>query len=92
MRVGLFVDITEDFEGKLRHAKALGFDFGQLSGEFSADEVSRAMKLMLSREKLTDNSPAVFTDNVRSLRNRPKDSGDGLDDSAKLLSKKRGDG
>lgn len=31
MKVGLFVDITEDMEGKLRHAKRLGFDFGQLA-------------------------------------------------------------
>ena len=31
MKVGLFVDITDDFESKIRHAKSLGFDFGQLA-------------------------------------------------------------
>ena len=30
MRVGIFIDISEDFEAKIRHASRLGFDFGQL--------------------------------------------------------------
>ena len=30
MKVGLLVDITENYEEKIRHAKGLGFDFGQL--------------------------------------------------------------
>lgn len=50
MRVGLFVDITEDFEGKLRHAKALGFDFGQLAVwdmDFYTDENLEALKKLL---------------------------------------------
>ncbi len=66
-----------------------GFEFGQLSESFSQDEVSRAMKLMLSREKLSDNSPVVFADNVRKLRENSVSSGDNIDDIARLLSKKR---
>ena len=41
MKVGLLVDITEDFKGKIRHAKSLGFDFGQLVNwnmDFYTDE------------------------------------------------------
>lgn len=68
-----------------------GFEFGQLSENFSQEEVSRAMKLMLAREKLSDNGEDIFKENVRNLRSN-SDRGDGLDDIAKLLSKKRGDG
>ena len=68
-----------------------GFEFGQLSEAFTPDEVSRAMKLMLAREKLTDNGPAVFAENVRRMRDSDDGSSDGddVDDIAKLLSKKR---
>ncbi len=67
-----------------------GFEFGQLSEAFTQDEVSRAMRMMLSREKLTDNSPAVFEENVRRMREKSGDSdGSDIDDIAKLLSKKR---
>ena len=31
MKVGLLIDLSEDFEAKLRHAKDLGFDRGQLA-------------------------------------------------------------
>lgn len=68
-----------------------GFDFGQLSESFSQDEVSRAMKLMLAREKLTDNSPAVFEENLRNLRSQGSTDGDDLDDLVRLISKKRTD-
>ena len=68
-----------------------GFDFAQLSESFGQDEVSRAMKLMLSREKLSDNSPGIFSENVRRLRGMTDSGGDGLDDIAKLLNRKRSD-
>ena len=31
MKVGLLVDMSEDFEAKIRHAKSLGFDCGQFT-------------------------------------------------------------
>ena len=68
-----------------------GFDFGQLSEAFTPDEVSRAMKLMLAREKLTDNGPDVFAENVRQMRKNSSGSGDDVDDITALLSRKRGD-
>ena len=78
----LFSFIKEAEEGD-------GFDFGQLSESFSQDEVSRAMKLMLSREKLSDNGPQVFTENLRQMRRGSESSGSGIDDIANLLSQKR---
>ena len=50
MKVGLLVDITEDYEAKIRHAKSLGFDFGQLSiwnMDFYTDENLIALKNLL---------------------------------------------
>ena len=79
----LFVFISEAVDGG-------GFDFGQLSEAFSPEEVSRAMKLMLAREKLSDNSPAVFAENVRRMRDSDSSDGADVDDITKLLSKKRG--
>ncbi|MBQ9116316.1 MAG: sugar phosphate isomerase/epimerase [Clostridia bacterium] len=59
MKVGLFVDITEDFEGKLRYAKSLGFDFGQLAVwnmELYNDETLDELK------RLTDELQFTVTD------------------------------
>ena len=68
-----------------------GFEFGQLSESFTPDEVSRAMKLMLAREKLTDNSPDVFAENLRRMRdNGDSNGGEDVDEIARLLLKKRG--
>ena len=56
MKVGLFVDITDDFEGKIRHAKSLGFDFGQLAVwtmDFYTDENLEALKKLLSELDFT---------------------------------------
>ncbi len=56
MKVGLFVDITEDFEGKIRHAKSLGFDFGQLAVwdmDFYTDENLEKLKTLLSELDFT---------------------------------------
>ena len=50
MKVGLLVDITEDYEAKIRHAKSLGFDFGQLviwDMDFYTDENLAALKKLL---------------------------------------------
>ena len=50
MKIGLLVDITEDYEAKIRHAKSLGFDFGQLSiwnMDFYTDENLIALKNLL---------------------------------------------
>lgn len=68
-----------------------GFEFGQLSESFTQDEVSRAMKMMLARQKLTDNGEAVFEENVRRMRAATEDDGSSVDDIARILSKKRGD-
>ena len=56
MKVGLFVDITDDFEGKIRHAKSLGVDFGQLAVwtmDFYTDENLEALKKLLSELDFT---------------------------------------
>lgn len=50
MKVGLLVDITENYEEKLRHAKSLGFDFGQLviwNMDFYTDENLSKLKALL---------------------------------------------
>lgn len=50
MKVGLFVDITENYEEKLRHARSLGFDFGQLAVwnmDFYTDKNLDALKRLL---------------------------------------------
>lgn len=56
MKVGLLVDITENFEEKIRHAKSLGFDFGQLviwDMDFYTDENLRALKKLLAELDFT---------------------------------------
>ncbi len=68
-----------------------GFEFGQLSESFTQDEVSRAMKMSLARQKLTDNSDAVFEENVRRMRAATEDDGSSVEDIARILSKKRKD-
>lgn len=68
-----------------------GFEFGQLSESFTQDEVSRAMKMSLARQKLTDNGDAVFEENVRRMRAATEDDGSSVEDIARILSKKRKD-
>lgn len=56
MRVGLLVDIKGGFEEKIRHAKSLGFDFGQLvvwDMDFYTDENLEALKNLLSELDFT---------------------------------------
>jgi len=59
MKVGLFVDLSGGFEAKLRHAKGLGFDIGQLAiwdMDFYTDE--NLYKL----QKLTDELEFTVSD------------------------------
>ena len=56
MRVGLLVDITEGFEEPIRHAKKLGFDFGQLVNwnmELYTDKNAAGLKALLSETGFT---------------------------------------
>ena len=56
MKVGLFVDITENFEAKIRHARSLGFDFGQLAiwdMDFYTEENLAALKKLLAEVDFT---------------------------------------
>jgi sugar phosphate isomerase/epimerase len=56
MKVGLLVDITENFEEKLRHAKGLGFDLGQLACwnmDFYTEENLVALKKLLTELDFT---------------------------------------
>lgn len=56
MKVGLFVDIKDNFEEKIRHAKSLGFDFGQLAVwdmDFYTDENLKALKALLEELDFT---------------------------------------
>ena len=54
MKVGLFVDITEDYAEKIRHAKRLGFDCGQLAMwdmDFYTEENLLGLKRVLREEQ-----------------------------------------
>ena len=56
MKVGLLVDITENFEAKLRHAKSLGFTCGQLANwnmNFYTEENLEALKKLLAELDFT---------------------------------------
>lgn len=56
MKVGLLVDIKGSFEEKIRHAKSLGFDFGQLvvwDMDFYTDDNLEALKKLLSELDFT---------------------------------------
>lgn len=56
MKIGLLVDITENFEEKIRHAKSLGFDFGQLvvwDMDFYTNENLAALKKLLREINFT---------------------------------------
>lgn len=56
MKVGLLVDITHDYEGSLRKAKALGFDLGQLviwDMNFYTEENLAALKNLLQELDFT---------------------------------------
>ena len=66
------------------------FDVGVLSESFSAEEVSRIMKLALDRQKL-NNDPTVFKTNVAALKKeRAKKESEGIDafDAIKRLREK----
>jgi len=56
VKVGLLVDITENYEQKLRHAKSLGFSFGQLANwnmDFYTPENLEALKSLISELDFT---------------------------------------
>ena len=56
MKVGLLVDIKDNFEEKIRHAKSLGFDFGQLvvwDMDFYTKENLQDLKKLLSELDFT---------------------------------------
>lgn len=56
MKVGLLVDIKDNFEEKIRHAKSLGFDFGQLvvwDMDFYTEENLQNLKKLLSELDFT---------------------------------------
>lgn len=53
MKVGLLVDIDKNYEASIRHAKELGFDFGQIciwDMDFYTDENLRGLKATLEKE------------------------------------------
>ena len=56
MKIGLLVDIKDNFEEKIRHAKSLGFDFGQLviwDMDFYTDDNLYSLKKLLSELNFT---------------------------------------
>ena len=56
MKVGLLVDIQDNYEEKIRHAKSLGFDFGQLviwDMDFYTDENLKALRSLLEEIDFT---------------------------------------
>ena len=84
-----FTDYGRRLFSVIREAESDGgFNLGQLPERFTEDEVSRAVKLMLSREKLDDNGEAVFCDSVRRLRDS-LGTGSDISDIEELLVKRR---
>ena len=56
MKVGLLVDLHKDFENDIKHAKELGFDFGQLVNwdmELYTDENLQKLKNVLEKYQFT---------------------------------------
>lgn len=56
MKIGLLVDISENWEQKLRHAKSLGFNFGQLANwnmSFYTEKNLNALKNFLAEIDFT---------------------------------------
>ena len=52
MKVGLLVELHKDFENDIKHAKELGFDFGQLVNwdmELYTDENLQKLKNVLEK-------------------------------------------
>lgn len=59
MKVGLLVDITENYREKIHHAKELGFDFGQLANwnmDFYTDDNLKELKAVLEKEQFAVSS------------------------------------
>ena len=56
MKVGLFIDISNDYEVQIRHAKELGFDFGQLAVwnmDLYTEETAEKLKSLLDELNFT---------------------------------------
>lgn len=68
-----------------------GFDISQLNEKFTSDEVSRAAKLMASREKLT-NSDSIFFDNLNELKKERTKDNDSFDALAERLKREKDSG
>lgn len=69
-----------------------GFDDGMLSGAFTQDEVSRAVKYKTDRMALDSNGADVFETNVRLLRKeteKERMKANGEDDILSVLNRKR---
>ena len=70
MKVGLLVDITENFEEKLRHAKGLGFDLGQLACwnmDFYTEENLVALKKLLTKTGFTTTIFSFRSENLKGI-------------------------
>ena len=66
-----------------------GFALGMLSETFTQDEVSRATRMLMERQKLTDNGTDVFDETVKALRDENERNGKTADDVVDIIQKKR---
>ena len=71
--------------------EAGGFDIGQLSENFTQDEVSRAVRMLCERQRLTENGFPVYEEALSALREENERSGGGADDFLYFIKKKRGE-
>ena len=67
-----------------------GFDIGQLSESFTQDEVSRAVRMLCERQRLTENGFPVYADALSALREENGKTAGG-DDFLYYIKKKRGE-
>lgn len=93
-KIGLSADdFVTDFNRRVFEAMISedgGTDIGMLAQSFSFDEIARIEGMAEKRSELSDNSEAVFRDNVAALKNEKKpDGGDDIEATLAILNRKK---
>lgn len=66
-----------------------GFDIGMLAEEFTPDEVSRAVRLLTDRQRLSDNGERVYLSALKALRAETRLNSGGEDELTALINSKK---
>ena len=86
-------DFVTDFNRRVFEAMISddgGTDIGMLAQSFSFDEIARIEGMAEKRAELSDNSEAVFRDNVTALKNEKKpDGADDIEATLAILNRKK---